>query len=224
MDRPSLRPASTFNDWRMRCGTRRLLTTTWPRLASVGARITASKAASQIEISSNSKAAVTVPRMIVKGIPIPSNRSGITNSFSSFLSSAREASVNSSRARVSSAISRIVSLRTSTSATLGRATNTPIPARVKRIGAVRTVLSIRFEISIKKKTRITKIAMMSMGHLAYVTRVLIRAGYPEISERIALQLKSINYRHTHLLKFVHINQFFERLFQGDLLPDQFFWS
>ena len=63
-----------------------------------------------MEMLSNSKAAVMVPRMIVRGIPIASKRPGITVSFSNLRRLMREASVNNSSASVISAINRIVSL------------------------------------------------------------------------------------------------------------------
>ncbi len=60
----------------MRTGTLGLVTTAWPRLASVGARMTASTAASQKFRSANIIAANSVPTNIIKGNPMASRRSG----------------------------------------------------------------------------------------------------------------------------------------------------
>ncbi len=74
---PSLRPLSTLIDCRMLTGTSGLFTTACPRAASVGDSINAISRIAQISIPSNITQPSNVPRIIVKGSPISSRRTGI---------------------------------------------------------------------------------------------------------------------------------------------------
>ena len=87
----------------MRTGTSGLETTDWPSAASVGARIAASSAASQIDSWANSTAATTAPETIVTGRPMASMRMGRSWSRRSTRRSIRAASENSTSISVTSA-------------------------------------------------------------------------------------------------------------------------
>ncbi len=100
---PSLSPLSTLSPWRIRDGSRLLLTTGCPNAASVGARMVASAAAVQMLRSGRRSRAATVPATMVRGRPTPSSRTGSWASRRSPTRLIRTASVNSISASVASA-------------------------------------------------------------------------------------------------------------------------
>src|SRR4051794_2854699 len=105
---PSLSPLSTLRPWRMRAGSRGSVTTACPSAASVGASTTARITASSTVSSPKTAAAAIAPTRIVSARPIPSSRTGTSNVRRNTPRSMREASVNSTRARVASARRRTV--------------------------------------------------------------------------------------------------------------------
>jgi hypothetical protein len=94
----------------MRTGTFMLSTTLWPRLASVGARITARMAASQTLMASKISAASSAPSPMVKGRPIASRRSGRSWNRITRRNEMREESVAKTRIKVSVAMSSTTGL------------------------------------------------------------------------------------------------------------------
>ena len=100
---PSFKPLSTLMLWRIRIGTNLFVTTTWAKAASVGATIVANTAACQKPSSWNNNQAIRVPKAMLSGSPIVSNRTGRSCSLYSSFRSVRDASVNSTMTKVSSA-------------------------------------------------------------------------------------------------------------------------
>ena len=143
---PSLSPLSTFNAWRIRTGTRLLETTAWPSAASVGARMAASTAACQKLNPSNIQTANTVPKAIVKGMPIASILTGKPCSLRRSRRSIRAASLKRTRTRVSSARSSKNPPSTSTCSSPSQACPVSNPQPTKKMGGVSGVFSILFEI------------------------------------------------------------------------------
>ena len=142
---PSLSPLSTFRPWRIRCGTRGSVTTAWPSAASVGANTIARITASSTDNCPKIQAAATAPSAIVSGRPMPSRRSGTPASRRRRPRSMREASQNSTSARVASASVRTAELELSVSispSTLGPTSN---PMTTNSIVAVRGVPDSRPE-------------------------------------------------------------------------------
>jgi hypothetical protein len=101
-DSPSLRPASTFNAWRIFIGTRGLCTITCPRPASVGARMAARMPASHKLSRGKMISAARRPTPMVNNIPILKSRAG---RFRMLLSSARSVPAASAKSRRTSPIS-----------------------------------------------------------------------------------------------------------------------
>jgi len=73
---PSLRPLSTFRLWRISWGARGFEIVARPSAASVGARITATRRASQTPSPGSTPVATSQPRSIVRGSPIARSRIG----------------------------------------------------------------------------------------------------------------------------------------------------
>src|SRR5215211_3869851 len=155
-ERPSLSPASTFKAWRMRAGTRGLLTTAWPSAASVGARTVPTMAASQKVRSVSTSAAKIIPSTMVSGIPIPRRRRGNASFCRRAERFVLAASVNSTIARAISPTKSTVwssSLNSTRPSPQGPSTK---PAATNTIGAVRIVPSSRRETRPNAKTTLAR--------------------------------------------------------------------
>ena len=142
---PSFSPASTLSAWRMRMGTRELVTMIWPSPASVGARMAERIPASQSDSRGKTSRAATAPRTIVSSIPALSSRAGKVPMLRSTPRSVRLASVNNSSTNPSSATLRKTSPVTPAAAIRDQCGCSIIPSAVKMIGAVRGVFAIRSE-------------------------------------------------------------------------------
>ncbi len=133
---PSFKPLSTFSVWRIRNGMEGLLTTACPSAASVGARMAASNAASQIENSGTINLATTAPSKIVSGKPTPSNRNGIRYCLASNRKRILEASVNKTMTSVNSATISRTALASNSLRIPEKKSEITTPIAVKIIGGV----------------------------------------------------------------------------------------
>ena len=104
VDRPSLRPLSTFSNRRTRDGTRVSVKTVAPSAASVGASSAAINAAAAQPCSGNIQYASRVPEAMVSGIPIRSRRKAGPRSTPTCRICRCEASEKSTKTRVTSAM------------------------------------------------------------------------------------------------------------------------
>ena len=99
---PSFKPLSALRSSRILSGTFGLLTTAFPKAASVGANMTASMAASTMLNSGNKIVLSPKPSKIVSGSPIARSRQGKRKVFFKIFTLALAASVKRMRARVNS--------------------------------------------------------------------------------------------------------------------------
>ena len=106
---PSLRPLSTLSSRRIRFGIRASSMMVAPSAASVGATMAPMVAATHSEMPGMIPKAAAVPKPMVRGRPMASRRTGRPRSRRSSWMLTREASVNSTRASVTSASDLIVS-------------------------------------------------------------------------------------------------------------------
>ena len=142
----------------MRAGTSGLATTDWPRAASVGARIAASRAASQSPSPSGRARPSKLPPMMIRGMPISSIRTGRSWSRRTTRRSIRAASENSTRTRVTSARPWMKPWPKSRSAMSSAAPPITKPKAAKIIGPVKGEASSRRETTPKRTTPAAMIA------------------------------------------------------------------
>ena len=160
-DPPSFSPLSTLSAWRIRSGTRSLVTIAWPSPASVGARTVPTIAASQIVKLVKRRDAMVAPAAIVRGRPMMRSRAGSAAFFRSTFTLIRDASVKSTSTSASSPVRRRNSLLIP-SLMNGTATEPmSTPARIKTIGAVTSSFCRRRETRAKAKTTAANTAISS---------------------------------------------------------------
>ena len=159
---PSFSPLSTLSSRRTPEGTRVSCKMAAPRAASVGATMAPMSAATHQPMPEKSPKAAAAPAPIVSGRPIASSRVGSTASARSSRRLTLAASVNSTRASVSSAKYRSVVDLTLSSIRCSGWCVTATPSRTKAIGAV------TFHRSRRAETRPQSTTHPAMTEIAWV--------------------------------------------------------